>query len=181
VALILAIAITLGGVATLYLSWRHSHRWKALTVPAGWLLLGLSALAWIGIGGPELGVAYAAMAMAFVAWSLISVGREPRRQGERRSLSRLGRKAPAWPATARTIARLFVALILAGTASLLASVLLVAGLPWATANRYVFAIMVAPIIWGLLAMWVGMTEKLSRVAILLVGVSAVCSALLLVV
>ncbi len=65
---------------------------------------------------------------------------------------------------------MFVAFPLAGAASLLASVLIAAGLPWGTVNRYVFAIMAAPIIWGVLAMWAGMTETLARTALLLTGV-----------
>jgi len=37
---------------------------------------------------------------------------------------------------------------------------------------------VAPIIWGVLAMWAGMTETLTRTALLLTGASAACATLL---
>jgi hypothetical protein len=176
---LLALAASSVGVAMLYMSWRRSQGWKRLTVPVGWLLVCLSGVLWIRFGGAEFGMAYTTMAVAFGAWGVVvALGRESRRPGERRRQPRVAREAPARAAIVRTLARAFVALPLAGTASLLASVLMIADLPGVIANRYVFAILMAPVIWGVLAIWVGMTTKLSRTALLLAGVSAALSALL---
>lgn len=176
---LVALAISLGGVVTLYLSWRSARRPKWPTVATGWLLLGLSVTLWTRSGGAEFGSADAAIAVAFCAWSVVAaVGRDSRHSGERRLQPRVARVIPRRTATLRVMTRAVVAAPLAGTASLLASVLLVQALPWTAVNRYVFAIVVAPIVWGLLAVWVGMTAGLWRVALLLAGVSGACSALL---
>lgn len=176
--LAIALAASVGGVAVLYASWRRPHGWKRLTAVIGWLAIWLSAVFWIRFGGTEFGVAYVAMAVACTAWSLAWLGREMRRPEQRRRQPRVSRAAPGWAAVMHTLARTVVAVPLAGAASLLVSVLVAAGLPWVTTNRYVFAILVAPIVWGILAMWAGMTARLARVALVLAGMSAACAALL---
>jgi hypothetical protein len=179
VNLLLAFAVSGAAMTTIYVSWRHSYQWTRLTGVAGWLLIGLSAVWWIRVGGAEFGVAYAAMAAAFGAWGVVvALGREARRPEERRPQPRVARESPGRASTLHTLARTFVALPLAGTASLLAAVAGASGMPWGTVNRYVFAIFVAPIIWGVFAMWVGMTERLQRAALVLAGVSGACAALL---
>jgi hypothetical protein len=178
----LALSTSLAGVAVLYASWRHPHASvgsKRLVVLAGWLLLGLSVAVWMSVGGAEFGTAYAAMAAAFVPWTVIAfLGREARLPSERRPQHRVTVDGPGRSVTLRTLARAFVAVPLAGAASVLLGVLGAAGLPWVVADRYVFAIAVAPLIWGVLAMWTGMTERLSRVALTLAAVTAASAALL---
>ena len=181
----IALVTTAAAVILIYLSWRYRYTrargWSRFAAPIGWLLVPVAALWWIRFGGPEHGLAYAAIALTFGAWAVVALaGRETPRPGER-ARSRQARIAGAIAgkaAIARTLGRVFVAFPLAGAASLLASVLIAAGLPWDTVNRYVFAIMIAPIIWGMLAMWVGMTERLPRTALVLTGASAGCAALL---
>jgi hypothetical protein len=181
VNLSIALVTTATGVAAIYLSWRHAHRWSRPTAFAGWLLVCVASVWWVRFRGPEHGLAYAAIALTFGAWAIVALaGRETPRPGERRRLPRAAGTIAGRAAIARTLGRVFVAFPLAGAASLLASVLIAAGLPWGTANRYVFAILVAPIIWGVLAMWAGMTETLARTALLLTGASAACAALLFV-
>jgi Na+/melibiose symporter-like transporter len=185
VDLLIALVTTGAAVTLIYLSWRHARGWSRVAAVAGWLLVCVAAIWWVRFRGPEHGLAYAAIALTFGAWAVVALaGREtPRsaRPGERqRRLPRAAGAMAGRAAIARTLGRVFVAFPLAGAASLLASVLIAAGLPWGTVNRYVFAIMVAPIIWGVLAMWAGMTERLPRTAILLTGASAACAALLFV-
>lgn len=177
---LLALAATLVGVGVLYASWRWPSEDKWLEVPTAWILIGFGVSAWIRLGGAELGLAYSLIAVTFVAWSFVALGREARHPAERRRQLRVAGARPGRAAILRVVARAFVALPLAGVASVLVSIVLVAGLPWVTANRYVFAILVAPIIWGALAVWVGLTVNLLRVALVLAGVSAASSALLLV-
>ena len=66
--LVLALATSLAGVAVLYASWRRTRGGKWVTIPAGWMLLGLSMAAWIRFGGGEFGTAYEMMAVSFVWW-----------------------------------------------------------------------------------------------------------------
>jgi hypothetical protein len=176
----LALAITIAGVALLYASWRRLARDQRFVVPAAWLLLGFGASLWIRISGAEFGLAYSFIAMAFAAWSFVAVGRETRRSTGRRAQPRFPGARANRAEIRRIVARAFVAVPLAGAASVLVSVVCVAGLPWGTANRYVFAILVAPIIWAVAAAWVGMTANLSRAALVLAGVSMASSALLFV-
>jgi hypothetical protein len=176
----IALVTTIAAVTLIYLSWRHTRGWAAL---AGWLLIPVAAIWWMRFRGPEHGLALAAIALTFGAWAVVALaGRETPRPGERerRRQSRIAGAIAGRATIARTLGRVFVAFPLAGAASLLASVVIAAGLPWDTVNRYVFAIMVAPIIWGLLAMWGGCTERLPRTALVLTGASAVCAALLFV-
>jgi hypothetical protein len=184
VATALALSTSLAGVAVLYASWRRqgaSTTSKHVAVLAGWSLLGLSVVAWVRVGGGEFGTAFAAIAAAFAAWTMVGLfGRERRGSSVRSSQTRVAGGRPGGAATRRTLARACVALPLAGTASLLLSVLAAAGLPWVTADRYVFAIAVAPVLWGVLAMWVGMTEALARAALSLAVVSGTAAALLFV-
>lgn len=180
VPLFLALVTTIVGVAVLYASWRRPAGDTRLAIVAAWLVIGFAAGLWIRIGGAELGLAYSVMAVAFVAWAFVAAGREARRSAERRRQLRVAGGRPGRITILCVVARALVAVPLAGTASVLVSVLLVAGLPWVTANRYVFAIIVAPIIWGVLASWVGMTANLSRAALVLAGASAASAVLLFV-
>jgi hypothetical protein len=180
--LLIAIVTTGAAVTTLYLSWRrrpvHGSTARLMAL-AGWLLACVAAVWWVRFRGAEHGLAYATIALTFGAWTVVVfAGRETPRPGERRRLPRVAGTIAGRAAIARTLGRGFVAFPLAGAASLLASVLIAAGLPWGTVNRYVFAIMVAPIIWGVLAMWAGMTETLARTALVLTGASTACAALL---
>jgi hypothetical protein len=179
--LIFGLATTTAGVTAIYLSWRHTRGWSRPIALIGWLLVCLAAVWWIRFGGAEHGLAYAAIAMSFGAWGLVALaGREQPRPGDRRRQPRIAGSIAGRSAIAATLGRVFVAFPLAGTASLLASVLIAASLPWAIVDRYVFAILIAPIIWGVLAMWAGMTVALLRTAFLLAGASATCAALLFV-
>jgi hypothetical protein len=176
--LVLALATSLAGVAVLYASWRRTRGGKWVTIPAGWMLLGLSMAAWIRFGGGEFGTAYEMMAVSFVAWGFVALSRETRRSGDRRRQLRTPAVAPGRSAALRTLARVVVVVPLAGTASALAGVAVAAILPWGTTDRYVFALIAVPILWGGLSIWTGLTEKLSRAALVLAGVSVACSVLL---
>jgi hypothetical protein len=178
----IALVTSAAAVTLIYLSWRHAYGSRSrLMALAGWLLAYVASIWWIRFSGPEHGLAYAAIALTFGAWIAVTLaGRETPRPGDRRRQPRAAGTFAGRAAIARTLGRVIVVLPLAGTASLLASVLIAAGLPWGTANRYVFAILIAPIIWGVLAMWAGMTERLPRTALLLTGASAACAALLFV-
>jgi hypothetical protein len=176
---LIALVTTSAAVTLIYLSWRHARGWSRLAALAGWLLAGVAAIWWVRFRGPEHGLAIAAIALTFGAWAIVALmGRETPRPGDRRRQARIAGAIAGRGAIARTLGRVFVAFPLAGAASLLASVLIAADLPWDTVNRYVFAIMVAPIIWGMLAMWAGMTERLPRLALVLTGASAACAGLL---
>ena len=179
--LLLALATSGIGVTTIYLSWRHTRSWSRLAALAGWLLVCVAAVWWVRFRGVEHGLAYAAIALSFGAWALVVLaGRETPRPSERRRLPRVAGTFAGRAAIAQTLGRVFVAFPLAGAAGLLASVLIAASLPWGIVNRYVFAMLVAPILWGVLAMWAGMTVTLARTALLLAGASAACAALLFV-
>jgi hypothetical protein len=181
--LLLGLVTTAAGVTAIYLSWRHTRRWSSLLALAGWLLVCAAAVWWVRFRGAEHGLAYAAIAMSIGAWAIVALaGREPPRPGDRRRQPRvtgsIAGSIPGRSAIAATLGRVFVAFPLAGTASLLASALIAASLPWGVVDRYVFAILIAPIIWGVLAMWAGMTVTLMRTTFVLAGASATCAALL---
>jgi hypothetical protein len=178
---VLALSTSVAGVATLYASWRRPKGLTRLALPAGWLLLAASVPLWIRVGGAEFGTVFAMIAAAFGAWGAVAaLGREPRRPAERRPQPRVACSRPGRDATWKTLARVGVAVPLAGAAGLLLSVLAVAGLPWVPADRYVGAIFMAPIVWGVLATWASLTAALARVALALAAVSAVSAALLFV-
>jgi hypothetical protein len=181
VQVLVALSTSVAGVATLHRSWRHPHAWSRPTAAVGWLLLVLSVPLWIRVGGVEFGTAFAMMAAAFAAWGVIAaLGRESRPSAERRTQARAPAGRPDRATVWRTLARVAVAVPVAGCAGLLLSLAVVARLPWLPANRYVGAILLAPIAWGVLATWASTTSALPRVALLLAGVSVACAAVLFV-
>ena len=175
-----AFASTLGGVLIVYLAWRRAapRSWPALT--AGWIAVTLATPLWIRAAGVEFGVVYAAVALAFAAWLVIACGRDRPAAPSRRSPVRVAAAPPSRATVAGVLARTLVTVPLAGTASLLASVLFVSGLPWGTTNRYVFALLIAPIVWGNLSIWAATTMNLRRAAILFASASVVCAVCLFV-
>ncbi|MGC4081004.1 MAG: hypothetical protein QM736_02560 [Vicinamibacterales bacterium] len=176
--LIPALALSFAGVVCLFLSWRGRREWTGVLATIGWLLVAASIAGWVHADGAEFGTAYAMIAVGFAAWScVLAFGRETSRARHRHQQGRVPRALPTWGSVWQTTARAFVALPLAGAASLLLSVAAVAFFPWTAASRYAFAIGLAPVVWGVLASWVAMTHHLPRVAMLLAGVSAMCSVL----
>lgn len=176
----LALGMTIAGVVTLHASWRHPHarHWPAVT--GGWLLLAGAVAAWIRAAGAEFGIAYAALAVPPVAGILIVMTRDAR--GTRRETPRPW--APARLVSRHAIAhaacRACVAIPLAGAASLLTSVAFITPLPWSDADRYVLAIVVAPVVWGFLSTWAAVTSRLACTAavfsIIVLAASAILSA-----
>lgn len=177
--LAIALVATCIGVLTLYVSWRRPHRHKALANASGWLTLGVAATFWVRYGGVEYGVAYTAMGVSTVSWLLIGLTRDaPRRlrAGPRPYVS-LG--PVTRHALGDAVGRAFVAIPLAGLASLLACVAMITPLASVAADRYVLAIMLSPIVWGGLSVWAGMTSRLVRTAAVFSSIAVVASAILL--
>ena len=174
----LALAASLAGVSLLFLSWRRRHGRKTLAVLGGWLVLGLSAALWTAHAGAEFGIAYGAIAVAIVAWTLIAATCDAPRNRGRRVLpyAPLGRPGPA--AVADALGRTFVAIPLAGAASLLAAVAMVKPLSLGAADRYVLAITVSPLLWGGLSIWAAVTSRLVRTGAIFSLVAAVAAAIL---
>lgn len=177
----LAIALVATGISvlTLYASWRRPHRRKALANVSGWLTLGVAATFWVRYGGVEYGVAYTAMALSTIAWLLIGLTRDAPRRQRHRPRPYVSPGPVTHHALGHAVGRAFVAIPLAGLTSLLACVAMIAPLAWVTADRYVLAIMLSPILWGGLSVWAGMTSRLVRTAAVFSSIAVAASAILL--
>lgn len=173
----LALVASIAGVSTLFVSWQTPHRWKALGGAAGWLLIAASAVPWVRHAGVEFGVAYLAIAVALAAWTWIVITRDTPRAA-RPDPPRAEGPRPTRAAARQTLLRLLVAIPLAGTASLLAAVAFIVPLRWGAADRYVLAILIAPIVWAGLAIWAGVMTRLLRAAAVLAIIAATASAIL---
>ncbi|MFV8783251.1 hypothetical protein ACNKU7_12590 [Microbulbifer sp. SA54] len=150
---LLASLLTSAGVLCLYGSWRNWSPLRPWGTPAGWGLLLASGFAWaLSAASIELGVCYALLALTAVAWLFVGINRE-RRPERAQTVAAATVALPRLPAVAKQLLLLVAVVPLAGAAAMYASTALAAFLPWQQGNALVFAMLLAPVLWGCAAYW----------------------------
>jgi hypothetical protein len=165
------------GVVLLYASWRKRLRPKRLVVPCGWSLIAISFWFWIRFAGAEFGTVIAAMQLSIVAWIFVLTNRHMRRSNGRQQ-EPVAMNLPRFQAILHHSSRFLIAVPLAagaGTMLVLAASIL---LPWSDANRLAFAVLVMPLMWGVLAYWACLDTRLLRPALGLVAAGTLGAAVL---
>lgn len=155
-----AIAAAGLGVGLLYGGWRR----KAAGVPVlslAWLLVALSIAFWTRASGPELGPVIALMLLPMIAWCFVASNRHVRRNP-----GRLQEPAavilPGFRAATRHAAIFLASVPLAASAGTLMTLAVSSWLPWNETDRLAFALLIAPVAWGLFAFWATSDPRLSR-------------------
>jgi hypothetical protein len=159
-----AILSGVGGAALLYASWRGRLQPKRLAVTGGWLLIAVSVGFWIRAVGAEFGIAIAAMQLSIVAWTLVMANRHIRRSiGRRQEPS--GLDLPRFQSVVHHSGRFLLAVPLAAGSGTLLVLAAVALLPWSEVDRLALAVLLVPLIWGVLAYWACLERRLARPAL----------------
>lgn len=162
--MIYSIATIALGITSLYFGWRRATLNLASKL-VGWALITAGIILATIYWGIEFGVIYGALFVSCVAWLLVSY--ESADWSPKDSFERL-----TWPAlTGSTAARqtgLFVlAIVLSGVASMFTAVLLSQILPWAVTTRASFIVLLTPILWGALMVWVLISPRPAGIAVML--------------
>jgi hypothetical protein len=174
---IAAVLAGASGVVSLYASWRQRLQPKRLAVPCAWLLIAVSFWFWIRFAGAEFGTVIAAIQLSIVAWILVLTNRHVRRSNGRRQ-EPVAMNLPRFQAIVHHSSRFLVAVPLAaatGTMLVLAASVL---LPWSDVNRLAFAVLMMPLMWGVLAYWACLDTRLLRPALGLVAAGFLGAAVL---
>ena len=122
--------------------------------------------------GGEFGAVLTIVAVPFAAWLLIGVGRESRPTGN----TTLARHRLRGPTLKQLLAHtgVFAAVVpLAGGVSSLMAAALVRWLPGLEVDRMAFAVLIMPLIWGLLAFWICAGQRRLRTVSLIAGLGII--------
>jgi hypothetical protein len=164
------------GTALLYRSWRRSLPNRALTISIGWMFLFGSLPLWVYAAGSEFGSVFAIIAVPFAAWLFVGIGLQARDRVAV-ALPRRRLHGPSLRAMIRQLGLFAATVPLAGAASSMVSAALVRWLPGLEVDRMAFAVLIMPVVWGLLAFWICAAERRLRTISLIAGLGIV-SALL---
>jgi hypothetical protein len=167
-------ALLLAGILVLRLQWAHKWRLARLGILCGWLLIGAGVAVFARAWGGELGTAYGLLAFSASAYLLITAGvelREPRQTNQREVALEPEERPTNWP---RAILKSFLAIVLAGVASIGIGVAFAVAMPIGTHDRIVIGGILVPILWGAGMAWTLSDAKLLRATVLL-GVISVAA------
>lgn len=176
---ITALLISIVSVSLIYWSWREQGRW--LHAFAGWVLAPVSIFAWSAASGPEFGVTYAVIAFACAAWLLAGSELDVSAGEDRFSVRTMQRlSCPSARSVLKNVAVFVLSVPATGLLSLMLSVVLVVNLPWSLLSRIGTAIILYPILWGVLSAWICSQEKLAKPATIVGGVFLISSLILVI-
>jgi hypothetical protein len=179
-------ALLVGGVALLSASWRKRAGTKAHLRIGGWLLILAGMVLFARAWGPELGSAYALLALSLAAYGIAAAGVERRDVAagvERRDApARVARELALEPEERPTnwrrgIAKSLLAIVLAGVAAIGIGVAFAVAMPMPAHDRIIVGGILVPVLWGGGMAWTLSDARLLRATVLLLVVSAVSYAI----
>ena len=163
------------GVAGLAFSWRRRRETKWHLLLVAWLSVAGGFVVYARVWGPEVGMAYAFMALSIAAYGVITAGIELRApRAQRETALEPEERRTNWP---RGIAKSLLAIVLAGIASIGVGVAIAVSMPMATVDRIMLGGIMVPVLWGAGMAWTLSDAKLLRATIFLVTVSIVSYAI----
>lgn len=156
------------GIALLNRSWRRATAHRSATTTVGWLLLAGSLAAWVVVAGVEFGPVFAILAVPFLAWLFVGAGIESRQRPSSTPTRRPMQKIE-WSRLFEHAGLFSTAILLAGVAAALLAAALIRWLPGAEADRMALAVLLMPVLWGTLSVWICATEQRLRTCTLVSG------------
>ncbi len=167
---LVCLLLSSSGVGCLYFSWRRKLS-SGLWVSLGWLLLATSLLSWSQLLGVEFGVSYALLVLSLVAW-LLALASLDRSRVNRQQLTSHPLSRPTWRTLGKHSGLMLLTVGVAGSSAALVSVGLLRLLPMQPVNTIVVAVLLLPLLWGLLAYWFCATEHLLKPTLVTVAAGA---------
>lgn len=161
--------LILAGILILRLQWARKWSLGRTGLLAGWLLIGAGIVVFGHVWGGELGTAYGLLAFSVSAYVLIASGVELREARQRALRALEPEERPTnWP---RAILKSFLAIVLAGIASIGIGVAFAVAMPIDVRDRIVIGGILVPILWGAGMAWTLSDARLLRATVLLVVIS----------
>ncbi|GEM_PF-1236261 len=176
---IIAFIISFAGLIVLLLSWQNkSDQAKQTMIAFAWFVIGISIYLWTLASGPEFGLCYGFISVAFQAWVLVLYQQKTNSKPLKlRAAKVLVKSQINWAAGLKSLPRvglILVAIIpLAGFASMQVLAGVTALLPGEKVNRMALGVYLLPILWGLFVYWVCGAQKLARPVISLAIISVI--------
>ncbi|MCP5164869.1 MAG: hypothetical protein H6990_07400 [Pseudomonadales bacterium] len=170
---LIAMMAALIGVAGLYSSWRRLALAGPGVVAGSWLLIVLSGWIWCLGWGVEFGTVFACLALSVAGGVFLLLNYEVRERKSPRpaDTQQLVINPRTW---GRHALLSIIVFPVAGTLSVVGSILLAHEMPWIPVNQMVLAVLLIPVIWGAAAYWACADPLPGRPAIAL-GVGALLS------
>ncbi len=172
-----AVALTVAGVIALRRAWLTPG--PRFRVAAGWSLLAIAGLGWLGLAAADKAIAFAMLAPSLVGFAVIAGGADFKRKAKRRpardavrSVELTAGRANTWRGLLRTA--------LAGPVSALMALavcmLVATKAPVGDAARLIASGLLAPVVWAGFMAWSLYDSRLDRVLAGLVMVGLVGAA-----
>lgn len=138
----------------------------------GWVLLVTSIPAWLATSGAEYGTVFACMAFS-MAGVLAVLAQTRWREPAASPAAPRGTLTWAVRPWMGQLARFLIVVPLAGISSALAAIVVAVVMPVGDAGRIVIQVLIAPVLWGVTAVWVLLSPSIRTPVIALLAASAV--------
>lgn len=173
----LATIFGIAGITLLYSSWRSIMR-KAIAIPLGWGALFIS-IACLALGsGLEFGLSYALILIPLLAWAVIGLNYEIRRNHKSREKPYVPQALPETHSIVQHILIFLIAIPLAGITATFLSVVLSKALPFTQVSALATGMLIMPFLWGLGSYWACAANKLWQPAAAMSALSVICAGLI---
>jgi len=172
----------LASVGGVFYAWKATtgeafFAYKGKIIFTAWVGIFVSLVCWIQTLGAEYGVVYGIISLAFASWLFAAKNSELKV-----AQTKLKQHTQTWLAKKQLLhgaATLIVAGPIALLTSCLFSLALIKWLPFAVANKWFFAALLFPILWGLSCLWLCSADKLRGPSICLISLACLSCGILL--
>ena len=180
--MLIAIVCMLASIGGVFYAWKITpgepfFAYKTSLTVLAWLGVIVSLVCWVQALGAEYGVVYGIISLAFVSWLLAAKNSE-----FKVAQTKLKQHTQTWLAKKQLLhgaATLIVAGPVALLTSGLSSLTVIKWLPFAAANKWFFAALLFPILWGLSCLWLCSADKLRGPSVCLIGLACLSYGILL--
>jgi hypothetical protein len=166
-----AILMTVAGVIALRGAWSQAGRGRILVV-AGWTLLIVSFLGWLGLTAADKAIAFAMLAPSLAAFAIVAGGADFKRKTKRRPVQAVELTAGR-PNTWRGVSRTVLAGPLSALTALAIVMLVATKAPFGDAARLIASGLLAPAVWAGFMAWSLYDSHLDRVFAALVLIALI--------